>query len=253
MWRRVHHVAPGGLVDTRTVATSVAFAASLMAGAGFGWWQGPSTPNATASARSTNSAPWATALESAGGASAAASTSPLEEAPVPADSTYPAYDGEVFAVGDSVLAGAAACLAARGIDVDAEQSRQVTAALDLLSKKASKLPPRVIVHIGTNGGASPAQLDAIMGVLGSDRLVLWSTIQLPDDPSRYTYERSTNDAIAGLADRYDNVRIFDWESVSLQQPAWLYLEGIHMTPEGCEGYAGLVEPQVRAPGPYGNP
>ena len=121
-----------------------------------------------------------------------------------------------------------------------------------LARKADTLPSRVIVHLGTNGGATARELDTIMALLGPDRLVLWSTIQLPDDPTRYTYERSTNDAIAGLAQQYDNALVFDWESVSRQHPEWLYVEGIHMTPEGCEGYAGLVEPQVRAPSPYGN-
>lgn len=76
---------------------------------------------------------------------------------------------------------------------------------------------------------------------------LFSTIQLPDDLDRYTYERATNDAIAALADRYDNVRIFDWEAVWALHPEWIYAEGIHMTPEGCRGYADLVEPQIRAP------
>lgn len=166
--------------------------------------------------------------------------------------SYPAYDGRIFALGDSVLAGAARCLEARGVKVDAEQSRQVTEAIDILARRPAGLPARVIVHIGTNGGVDAGQLDTIMGLLGPQRLVLWSTIQLPDDPTRYTYERSTNDAIAALADRYPNVRVFDWEAATRQRPEWLYVEGIHMTPEGCEGYAGLVEPQVRAPSPYGN-
>ena len=236
-------------MDARTIATSLAFVAALVAGAALGWIQS-SSPAQVMSAQGATAAPGATtvpmaALEPAGSGlgDASASTAP---------STYAPYDGEVFAIGDSVLAGAATCLEMRGVKVNAEQSRQVSAALQILVKKIDSLPPRVIVHLGTNGGATPAELDAIMEVLGPDRLVLWSTIQLPDDPSRYTYERSTNDAIAALADRYPNVRVFDWESLTRQQPEWLYVEGIHMTPQGCEGYAGLAEPQVRAPSPHGN-
>jgi hypothetical protein len=239
-------------VDVRTGATSVAFVAALLAGAALGWVQG-APPPADASSRGVptldseapdlvpGSAVQPTALEVVGIAGDATS-----------ESTYLAYDGKVFAIGDSVLAGAAPCLEARGITVDAEQSRQVAAALDILQKKSDSLPARVIVHIGTNGGATAADLDAIMEVLGPQRLVLWSTIQLPDDPSRYTYERSTNDAIAALAARYANALVFDWEAATRQHPEWLYVEGIHMTPEGCEGYAGLVAPQVRTPSPHGN-
>ena len=232
-------------MDARTIVTALSFAAALVAGAALGWLQGPSPAPATEVAGDAVSpSAQLVALESA---ATDAGT------PSPADPTYSPYVGEVFAIGDSVLAGAAACLEARGVKANAEQSRQVSAAIDILARKADSLPPRVIVHLGTNGGATPGELDAIMTLLGPDRLVLWSTIQLPDDPTRYTYERSTNDAIVALTERYDNALVFDWESVSRQRPEWLYVEGIHMTPEGCEGYAGLVDPQVRAPSAFGNP
>ena len=229
----------------RSVLTGSALVGALIAGAALGWLQGPSPAMVAAVTEATPSPDTQlVALESAGTSDPGGSRS--------AEPTYAVYDGDVFAIGDSVLAGAAACLEARGVKVNAEQSRQVSAVTEILARKADALPSRVIVHLGTNGGATARELDTIMALLGPDRLVLWSTIQLPDDPSRYTYERSTNDAIAALADRYDNALVFDWESVSRQHPEWLYVEGIHMTPEGCEGYAGLVEPQVRAPSPYGN-
>ena len=233
-------------MDVRAVATIFAFVAALVAGATLGWAHGPSpTPAA------------AVADDAASPSSPRVVAEPISVTTErlvsrAAEPTYSVYDGEVFAIGDSVLAGAAACLEPRGVNVDAEQSRQVPAAIEILARRADTLPPRVILHVGTNGGATPGELDAIMTLLGPDRLVLWSTIQLPDDPTRYTYERSTNDAIAALAERYDNALVFDWESVSRQRPEGLYVEGIHMTPEGCEGYAGLVEPQVRAPSAFGN-
>ena len=233
-------------MDVRTIATVMSFVGALLAGAILGWIQGPSSATVVAGTEAVSSPDTQLiALESAG-------TTLDPGGSRSAEPTYSVYDGEVFAIGDSVLAGAAACLEARGVKVNAEQSRQVSAAIEILARKADTLPSRVIVHLGTNGGATARELDTIMALLGPDRLVLWSTIQLPDDPTRYTYERSTNDVIAELAGRYDNALVFDWESVSLQHPEWLYVEGIHMTPEGCEGYAGLVEPQVRAPSPHGN-
>lgn len=231
-------------MEARTIATAGAFVVSLIAGAALGWWQGTAPPQnlasaSTSSAAAVDIAP--TALEPASGVSAPGSSAPVPQS----------FDGEAFGIGDSVLAGAAPCLAARGIEVSAKQSRQVGQALEVLSRKGESVPPRVLVHLGTNGGATDADLDAIMAALGPERLVMWSTIQLPDDPSRYTYEQSTNDAIAGLVERYPNVLVFDWQSLSRQHPEWLYAEGIHMTPEGCEGYAALVDAQLRAPSPFG--
>lgn len=234
-------------MDSRTIVATIAFVGALVAGVGLGWWHGPSLAPGTEVV-----APVAIAspLESAAGGGGDASSSSLppssESGPPPSPMPTP-YDGEVFAIGDSVLAGAASCLDGRGISVNAKQSRRVSDAVEILERQRDRLPERVIVHLGTNGGATTAELDAILTILGPDRIVMWSTIQLPDDPTRYTYERATNDAIARLVDSYDNVRIFDWESVSKLHPDWLYAEGIHMTPEGCRGYANLVEPQIRAP------
>jgi hypothetical protein len=234
-------------VDLRTWLAGAAFGVALIGGVLLGWWHGPSVAPGVAGpvvsdiAASSEVADGdkAQPLESAGSGVGGVSSSPS-----PALSPY---DGPVFAIGDSVLAGAASCLAQRGIEIDAKQSRKASDALPILKRKADRLPDRVIVHLGTNGGMTEAEADALMAALGADRVVMWSTIQLPDDPTRYTYERATNDMISGLPQRYANVRIFDWESMTRQQPEWLYAEGIHMTPEGCAGYASLVEPQVRAP------
>ena len=222
----------------RTASATIAFAAALVAGVGLGWWQGPALAPGSVTTPSAVASP----LESAGGAPAARASS---ASPTPSRVPEP-YDGDVFAIGDSVLAGAGNCLARRAVDVNAQQSRRISDAVAILERKGERLPARVIVHLGTNGGATATELDAVMAVLGADRVVLWSTIQLPDDPSRYTYEDATNEAIAGLVERYDNVRIFDRQAATRLHPEWLYAEGIHMTPEGCAGYANLVEPQLRA-------
>ena len=239
-------------MDTRTLSVSLGFTAALLGGAAVGWWQGSlPTHGATVSAEVvTPDAPPETVAPTpqpdvSGNALEPASGAGVTPDPQP-------YDGDIFGIGDSVLAGAAPCLAAKGYEVDVQQSRRASQAVAILSDRAARLPARIIVHLGTNGGATPAELDSIMDVLGSQRLVMWSTIQLPDDPSRYTYERKTNEAIADLASRYDNVLIFDWESTSQQNPNWIYREGIHMTPEGCKAYASLVDPQLRAPSAFGN-
>lgn len=217
-----------------------ACAAALAGGMALGWAHGAETAPDTAVAAASTLTPVEGDAEPAIGVTQAPS---FEAEP---------YEGKVYAIGDSVLAGAEPCLTKLGYVVSARQSRQVTAGLDVVRDKGKRLPARVLVHLGTNGGATREDLDEIMGALGTQRLVVWATIQLPDDPSRYTYEERTNAAIEELAGRYANVRILDWNALTQQFPEWVYLEGIHMTPEGCAGYARVVDGLVRAPSPFGN-
>lgn len=167
------------------------------------------------------------------------------DAPDAADDPTP-YAGEILAYGDSILILAEDCLVDRGITVDSEESRQVEAGHDELLAYGDALPERVLIHLGTNGGADAADYDAIMEILGPDRVVVFATIQLPDDYERYTFEDSTNEQIVALAQRYPNARIFDWHSVSDLNPDWLYDDGFHPNPEGCEAYARLAEGIIRA-------
>lgn len=227
-------------MDLRTVGVTIACLLTLVGGMALGWVQGTPTSDSSVAVAAAADVPVQGDSEPAVGVTEAPGFDPDP------------YDGKVFALGDSVLAGALPCLKKLGYSVDMRQSRQVDAGIQLLRKKVNKLPARLVIHLGTNGGVTTQELDAMMAILGTDRLVVWSTIQLPDDPDRYTYETRTNEAIAGLAARYDNVRILDWNALTQQNAEWIYLERIHMTPEGCAGYARLLDGLVRAASPFGN-
>ena len=182
-----------------------------------------------------------------------ASTSPTSSVSSPAPSPSPTptprpsrYTGEVLAYGDSILILAEDCLEDRGFTVDSEESRPVRSGPEELLAYGSALPDRVLIHLGTNGGATDEDYDAIMEVLGPDRVVVFATIQLPDDLARYTFEERTNTAILALPQRYPNVRIFDWHEQSAKNPDLLYADEIHPNPEGCRAYAQRAERVVRA-------
>jgi hypothetical protein len=118
---------------------------------------------------------------------------------------------------------------------------------DELAAYGSNLPDRLLIHLGTNGGAYPEDYDAIMEVVGSERIVTFATIQLSNDYDRYTFEDRTNEAIYALAERYPNVRILDWFAASEENPDWMYADGFHPNLEGCDAYSTLAEEVVRAP------
>lgn len=184
---------------------------------------------------------------SSDGTSPTSPTSPATSpATPPADVATPIgpYSGEVVAFGDYLFLSVAPCLEAKTFTVDAVADRRAQQAIGELALLRSDLPGAVLLHLGANGGATEAELDQIMAVLGPDRLVVWSTIQLPDDETRYTFEDSTNAAITAMAQKYPNVRILSWNSLSTTNPDWLNRDGT-MTDAGCLAYADFAEGVIR--------
>lgn len=176
-----------------------------------------------------------------------ATVTPVTTTPTPTPTVPPPrvpYTGNVLAFGDYVLVSVKPCLRKLGYRVDAVADRRVTAALTDLLARGDNIPGGVLVHLGANGGATPQDLDAIMKVLGPDRTVVWTTIQIPDDPERYTFEQNTNAAIAGLAEVYPNVRVFSWNALSMTNPDWLNADG-SMTKLGCEAFANFADRVMR--------
>ncbi len=183
--------------------------------------------------------PWESVPAAAEASSATASASAE-----PSASMRTPYAGDVLAFGDYVLVSAKPCLRKLGYTIDATTDRRVTSATNDLRARGDDIPGGVLVHLGANGGATPADLDAIMGILGPDRTVVWTTIQIPDDPERYTFEKDTNAAIAGLAEAYPNVRVFSWNAMSPTNPDWLNADG-SMTKAGCKAFADFADRVMR--------
>lgn len=174
-----------------------------------------------------------------------------ESSPAPATSSAQAsptirapYTGEVLAFGDYVLISAKRCLKKLDYEIDATTDRRVTDAAVDLRARGDDIPGGVLIHLGANGGATAQDLDAIMQILGPDRTVVWTTIQIPDDPERYTFEQDTNAAIAGLAESYPNVRVFSWNAMSPTNPDWLNADG-SMTKLGCQAFADFADRVMR--------
>ncbi len=153
----------------------------------------------------------------------------------------------VLAIGDSVMLGAQRCLEDVDIDVDAAGNRRMSAGIDLLRRLGPKAPGRVVVHLGTNGGIRPGELDRLMQVLGTSRMVYLVTIALPDDPSRYSFEDRTNAAIIRMPHRYPNAYVLDWNGLVDQRSGLVGGDGIHLTNAGCTAYAQLVDDLARSP------
>jgi hypothetical protein len=169
-------------------------------------------------------------------------TVPTTTAPPPPAPTIPTLPPApstvqgVFAIGDSVMLGAAGSLRARGIQVDAVESRQWGTGTATLARmaEAGRLPPTVVVHLGTNGPISAAQFDATMRVLAGHHVV-FLTVHEPR-----SWEGEVNTTLHQGVARWPGVRLVDWDAISTFHDEWFWSDRIHLRPEGAQAYATLV-------------
>ncbi|MGA0205408.1 MAG: acyltransferase family protein, partial [Ilumatobacteraceae bacterium] len=145
---------------------------------------------------------------------------------------------EVFALGDSVMKGAAPVLAERGIVVDAEESRQGKLAAEIFVQLRD-LGVRMnvaVVHVGTNGPMSNETLDLMMSALQEVPRVIVLTGRGNRD-----WIDPNNFRIRSLPEKYPNVVVLDWQLVSeLCSGKCFAGDGIHLDRDGRTFYADQI-------------
>lgn len=193
------------------------------------------------SGASTNAAPIPKVVTPVRKTNAAASAK-LTAAPkvaVPKPAPPRVVPAQVFAIGDSVMLGAAYSLRkiASDVEVDAKVGRQVSAALAILrARKASNLlAPIVIVHLGNNGTFSLRQFEDMMAILQDVPHVIFLNNKVPRK-----WQEPNNSAIADGVKKYPNARLIDWYATSYEHAEWFWKDGIHLRPEGAQVYANAI-------------
>jgi peptidoglycan/LPS O-acetylase OafA/YrhL len=151
--------------------------------------------------------------------------------------------GAVFAIGDSVMLGAANALTQRipKITVNAEESRAPINGLDYLMrmKNAGILPNTVIVAVGANGPISDDEIQQFMEVLADTPTVVFLTV-FTNGGYPFQYDVGpTNQRILSV-DSYPNVIVLDWNNVGLQCPGDCYYDRLHLKPDGQAFYADKI-------------
>ena len=151
----------------------------------------------------------------------------------------------VTAIGDSVMLGAADALAGTiGRDrttVDAAESRQFSAGVDTIQqyKDKGELGDEVVVQLGTNGTVNPDDFDRMMQILKSTKRVVIINAKVPRP-----WEDEVNQVLGDGVKRYRNSVLVDWHTAAGDHPEWFYDDGLHLRPDGAEGYANLVASKV---------
>jgi hypothetical protein len=142
-------------------------------------------------------------------------------------------------IGDSVMLGAAPALEARfgpQLVLEATVGFQMVDAPALVQRLADegRLGDVVLLHLGANGPFPDSTIDEIMAIVGR-RPVLLVNVKVPR-----RWEAEVNDRLAAAAERYPNIEVVDWRTVSESEDGLLWRDGHHLTPAGAERYADLV-------------
>ena len=159
----------------------------------------------------------------------------------------PTGSRSVWAIGDSIMVGAETHLRelVPGIVLDAEPGRAAVEGIDALDGMLSTgdVPEVLVFALGTNAGATPAQIDRVMEMAAGIDEVVFVNVTVPRD-----WEDSTNAAIADAVDRYGNATLVDWNRESRDQSQLFRSDGFHPNATGSERWANLIVIQVKSPG-----
>lgn len=171
---------------------------------------------------------------------------PLTLAPRPFAATPLTATLRVFAIGDSVMLGAANELrrAVAGIEVDAQVSRHIGATLSILQQRraAGRLGRIVIVHIGDNGYLSASQFEDLLQLLADVPRVIVVNLKEPRP-----WETANNRVIAEAVSHYPNAVLVNWHDFGARHPEVFAPDGIHIGGTGAQDYVALLLPVINAP------
>lgn len=151
----------------------------------------------------------------------------------------------ISCIGDSVMLGAKVEMENRipDVTVDAEESRQMTAAKDIVTaqKDAGMLGKQVVIALGTNGSFAKEEGQALIDEIGTDRKIYWVRVYGKD----LSIQDQVNRLIEELAQENDNVTMLYWDQHSIDHDEWFYNDGIHLNGEGRIAYAEFILQELK--------
>jgi peptidoglycan/LPS O-acetylase OafA/YrhL len=176
--------------------------------------------------------------EPSGAASASASAEPGAGESSASPARNP--NGNLSAIGDSVMLGARTVLKETipGTKVDAAVSRFPGAFIGRLKKYVArdKLADVVVLHPGTNGTLPESMMREMLDVLEDTPTVVVVNTNMPR-----SWRTPNNKVIDNVVPDYPNAVIADWYAISKEHPEYFVSDGIHLTAKGARAYAKLIK------------
>lgn len=146
----------------------------------------------------------------------------------------PEFD-RVFVIGDSVMVGAEEELATiDGAVVDAAIGRQWHEVVDLEGVDPG---PRdaVVIHLGNNGAATTATIDAVLDHMSGAARVVLVTVRVPRP-----WESTVNRSLSGATGRWPNTVLADWHTAADGSPGYFGGDGVHLNGSGARALLGTI-------------
>jgi len=146
----------------------------------------------------------------------------------------------IVGIGDSVMLGAVSNLYKTFPNgyFDAEVSRTAWVAGGIIQSLKNKgiLGNPIVLNLGANGDCpNSCKLDIIRKA--ENRKLFWINVTNDKDVS-------VNDEILDLSNKYDNVYVIDWNSVSKGHSEYFLSDGIHLTEEGRKIYVQTIYDRI---------
>jgi hypothetical protein len=146
-----------------------------------------------------------------------------------------------YAIGDSVMLGAAGGLRARNFRVDAEVSRQFVTGIGVVQRlaRSGQLPRKVILHLGNNGTVPGDACRRLGRSIGPHRMLWLISLKVPR-----SWQDANNRILRTCAHRHERVVLIPWNIRAHGHPGWFASDGYHLTGSGRVAYTTLVDRYV---------
>ena len=146
---------------------------------------------------------------------------------------------EPLMIGDSVSIGLTDVFheAYPGGLIDACGNRQIAMGQKVFDyyRDRDEVGQNVIIALGTNGSFDAEQAEALIKDIGKDRTIWFITNHVPA-----SWQRDTNDIIAQMAEKHDNVKVIDWDSYVSGHEDWTSEDGIHLSHAGRVAFMKMI-------------
>ena len=146
----------------------------------------------------------------------------------------------IVGVGDSVMLGAVEELYEQFPNgyFDAKLSRTAWVVNGILKdlKNKNMLGNPIIFGLGANGDCPESCKDEIVKTI-EGRQIFWMNATNDGDVH-------VNARIQKFADKYENVHVIDWETISKGHPEYFVADGIHLTMDGRKAYVKAIYDEI---------